>query len=60
MAEPSVHGCIHSVFWKGPPNRFCTQVKFPIIQTKTPPTGTGGGVFYDSGTQWLANNSGHL
>jgi len=45
MAEPSVHGCIHSVFWKGPPNRFCTQVKFPIIQTKTPPTGTGGGVF---------------
>ena len=45
MAEPSVHGCIHSVFWKGPPNRFCTQVKFPIIQTKTPPTANGGGVF---------------
>ncbi len=25
MAEPSVQGRIHSVFWKGPPNRFCPQ-----------------------------------
>ena len=60
MAEPSVHGRIHSVFWKGLPNRFCPQGKVSDYTNKNATNRNRWWRFYDSSIQWLANNSGHL
>ncbi len=41
-------------FGKAYPIASAPKVKFPIIQTKTPPTGTGGGVLTTQSRDWAA------